>query len=236
MNANLSRKLPGSLLALCAVLAVATARADEPLVVSVGGKETVSTSILSELDKDEYGVILLAGDTLKVKGKEAGPTRGLRQTLELFDPNGIDVGPFVKNQAGRTPNFSYFAESMGAHMVRVTGDPGGFAGHVSAYFSGDFDALRDLEVEPGGSPFQRRVWAALRKIRPGRTACYGEIARSIGRSSAARAVGAANARNPVALAIPCHRVIGSNGSLTGYAGGIARKRWLLNHEGVQPGK
>lgn len=109
-------------------------------------------------------------------------------------------------------------------------DPGGFSTRTRAYFDGDLDALQDVEVETGGTPFQRQVWAALRKVQPGHTASYGALAAQIGRPTAARAVGAANGANPVALAIPCHRIVGSSGALTGYAGGIERKRWLLAHE------
>ena len=89
-----------------------------------------------------------------------------------------------------------------------------------------------LPLAPGGTPFQRRVWQELQKIPWGTTASYREIAQRIGQPTAVRAVGAANGRNPVAIVIPCHRVIGSDGSLTGYAGGIATKRRLLQHEGA----
>jgi methylated-DNA-[protein]-cysteine S-methyltransferase len=98
------------------------------------------------------------------------------------------------------------------------------------YFSGAADSLAALPLDPRGGDFQRRVWRALREIPPGSTASYGEIARRIGRPGAARAVGDANRRNPIAIAIPCHRVIGGDGSLVGYAGGLARKRWLLDYE------
>jgi methylated-DNA-[protein]-cysteine S-methyltransferase len=98
------------------------------------------------------------------------------------------------------------------------------------YFAGEADALAALTVDPHGTDFQRRVWAALREIAPGATASYGAIAQRVGSPGAARAVGDANRRNPVAIAIPCHRVIGGNGRLVGYAGGLARKRWLLDHE------
>ena len=81
-----------------------------------------------------------------------------------------------------------------------------------------------------GAPFERRVWAALRLIPPGRTVSYGEIARQIGAPGSSRAVGMANGANPIAIIVPCHRVIGSNGTLTGYGGGLDRKAWLLNHE------
>jgi len=114
-------------------------------------------------------------------------------------------------------------------MERVD-DPGGLSSRVRDYFGGELDALQHVPVEMGGTPFQRTVWHALRKLQPGETASYGELAASIGRAGAARAVGAANATNPIALAVPCHRVVGSDGSLTGYAGGVDRKRWLLEHE------
>ena len=89
-----------------------------------------------------------------------------------------------------------------------------------------------LPVAPKGTPFQQRVWGELQKIPCGTTTTYREIARQIGQPNAVRAVGSANGRNPVAIVIPCHRVIGSDGSLTGYAGGIAIKRRLLQHEGA----
>ncbi|MFT3859753.1 methylated-DNA--[protein]-cysteine S-methyltransferase [Micropruina sp.] len=98
-----------------------------------------------------------------------------------------------------------------------------------------FDGARtrfDLRLNPAGTVFQRRVWAALSEIPYGRTTSYGELARRIGQPAAARAVGLANGRNPLAIVVPCHRVIGASGTLTGYAGGLHRKRWLLNHESV----
>jgi methylated-DNA-[protein]-cysteine S-methyltransferase len=104
------------------------------------------------------------------------------------------------------------------------------AERVRAYFAGDVHALEAIEVAPEGTPFQQRVWALLRTIPVGETRSYGEVARAIGHPSAVRAVARANAQNPVALVIPCHRVIGSDGKLTGYAGGLPRKRWLLAHE------
>jgi len=103
---------------------------------------------------------------------------------------------------------------------------------LEAYFNGEPTALATLAVETGGSVFQRQVWEALRAIPAGATASYGEIARRIGAGGAARAVGLANNRNPVAIVIPCHRVIGANGALVGYGGGLERKLWLLRHEGA----
>jgi methylated-DNA-[protein]-cysteine S-methyltransferase len=93
-------------------------------------------------------------------------------------------------------------------------------------------ALDGLTVTTGGTDFQRSVWKALRAIPAGETRTYGQLAAAIGSPKAVRAVGLANGRNPVALIVPCHRVIGANGTLTGYAGGLERKRWLLQHEGA----
>jgi methylated-DNA-[protein]-cysteine S-methyltransferase len=104
---------------------------------------------------------------------------------------------------------------------------------VEAYFAGKLSALEPLEVQTGGTQFQREVWAALRAIPVGETTSYGRLAATIGRSKAVRAVGLANGANPIALVVPCHRVIGADASLTGYGGGIERKRWLLQHEGVR---
>jgi methylated-DNA-[protein]-cysteine S-methyltransferase len=108
--------------------------------------------------------------------------------------------------------------------------PRAVASRLEAYFGGDLAALDGIEVELEGTDFQRRVWAELRKIPAGQTISYGELARRIGRPRAVRACGRANATNPVGLVVPCHRVIGADGSLTGYAGGIERKKWLLEHE------
>jgi O-6-methylguanine DNA methyltransferase len=104
---------------------------------------------------------------------------------------------------------------------------------LDAYFASDLTALDDVPVATGGTPFQRMVWAALRRIPAGTTTSYGALAATIGRPSAMRAVGLAVGSNPVAIIVPCHRVIGADHSLTGYAGGLARKRWLLEHEGLE---
>jgi methylated-DNA-[protein]-cysteine S-methyltransferase len=103
------------------------------------------------------------------------------------------------------------------------------AAQLDAYFVGDLTAF-DLELNLIGTPFQRRVWARLCEIPYGETISYGELADRVGNPKASRAVGLANGRNPVAIIVPCHRVIGANGSLTGYGGGLERKTWLLDHE------
>src|SRR6266700_6328902 len=109
-------------------------------------------------------------------------------------------------------------------------DPNGLARAMSSYFAGELAAIDNLPVETAGTSFQREVWCALRRIACGTTVSYAKLAERIGHPTAVRAVGLANGSNPVGVVVPCHRVIGSNGSLTGYGGGIERKRWLLNHE------
>jgi methylated-DNA-[protein]-cysteine S-methyltransferase len=101
---------------------------------------------------------------------------------------------------------------------------------ISNYFAGELETINALPVETGGTPFQREVWRALRDIPCGQTLSYSQLAERIGRPAAVRAVGLANGANPVGVVVPCHRVIGTDGSLTGYGGGIERKRWLIEHE------
>jgi methylated-DNA-[protein]-cysteine S-methyltransferase len=103
-------------------------------------------------------------------------------------------------------------------------------GWLAAYFDGTAADIGDLPLDMRGAPFERRVWMALRTIPPGHTTSYGAIAQALGSPGASRAVGAANGANPVAIIVPCHRVIGSSGSLTGYGGGLDRKTWLIDHE------
>jgi O-6-methylguanine DNA methyltransferase len=101
---------------------------------------------------------------------------------------------------------------------------------VDAYFKGDLEQINELPTATNGTEFQREVWKALRTIPAGATMSYGELAAQIGHAGASRAVGAANGSNPIAIVVPCHRVIGANGTLTGYGGGLPRKKWLLDHE------
>jgi methylated-DNA-[protein]-cysteine S-methyltransferase len=106
---------------------------------------------------------------------------------------------------------------------------------VEAYFAGDLNAIDALPVANGGTDFQRQVWAALRTIPAGQTCSYGQLAAAIDRPKAVRALGLANGANPIGIVVPCHRVIGANGTLTGYGGGMNRKQWLLDHEaGLSP--
>ena len=114
--------------------------------------------------------------------------------------------------------------------------PDDYVTRVRAYFHGDLTALDDIPVHCRGTAFEEQVWAALRTIPPGTTLTYRKLAELVGRPRAIRAVGRANALNPICLVVPCHRIVGSDGDLTGYAGGIWRKRWLLAHEGAPPAR
>lgn len=110
-------------------------------------------------------------------------------------------------------------------------NPQGFSERIRAYLSGDFSSVDEIAVSTGGTLFQQQVWQELRSIPFGEVVTYRELAQKIGRPTAYRAVGMTNSLNPVAIVLPCHRVVGTN-SLTGYAGGLDCKQWLLQHEGV----
>jgi methylated-DNA-[protein]-cysteine S-methyltransferase len=145
----------------------------------------------------------------------------------------------VADAAGlRLVHFADYEEQMeklleerlpGAAFARVR-DPHGARTALERYLSGDISAIDALPVSATGTGFQQQVWRALRTIPAGTTLSYSALAERVGRPKAARAVGYANSLNPVAIVVPCHRVVGADESLTGYAGGLHRKRWLLNHE------
>ena len=118
----------------------------------------------------------------------------------------------------------------GKYHLREAPAPEPILGALGAYFEGEIAAIDRVPVKTNGTPFQREVWKALREIPAGATISYGELAARIGHPKASRAVGLANGSNPVGIVVPCHRVIGANGRLTGYGGGLDRKRWLLEHE------
>jgi methylated-DNA-[protein]-cysteine S-methyltransferase len=109
-------------------------------------------------------------------------------------------------------------------------DPFGLTSMLESYFGGDLKCLQSIPVSTGGTVFQQSVWQSLRSIPAGETTSYGNLAKRLGRPAAVRAVGLANGANPVGIVVPCHRVIGADGSLTGYGGGLQRKQWLLDHE------
>ena len=110
-------------------------------------------------------------------------------------------------------------------------NPLGLAARLQAYLAGDPISLNEIPVRMGGTAFQQQVWRKLTEIPVGEVWTYGQLAKSLGQPTASRAVGMANSLNPIAIVVPCHRVIGAQGKLTGYAGGLDRKRWLLQHEG-----
>lgn len=103
---------------------------------------------------------------------------------------------------------------------------------LTGYFSGNLDCLRDVKWRAAGTPFQRKVWTALTAIPPGTTSTYGALAAKLGSPNAMRAVGHANGANPISVVVPCHRLVGADGSLIKYGSGLKRKEWLLEHEGV----
>jgi methylated-DNA-[protein]-cysteine S-methyltransferase len=117
-------------------------------------------------------------------------------------------------------------------VMKETANPCGFSDRLRAYYRGEIAAVDGLPTRGGGTPFQEKVWAELRRIPAGTTISYGALADRLGDRNAMRAVGFANGRNPISVVVPCHRVIGSDGTLTGYGGGLPRKTWLLAHEGV----
>ena len=121
----------------------------------------------------------------------------------------------------------------GRYTWTLARDPAGLTSAMRRYFKGDIAVLHGLPVATSGTPFQTSIWKALRRIKDGTTISYAELASRIGKPKAVRAAGLANGRNPISIVVPCHRVIGSDGSLTGYGGGLSRKQWLLAHEGVR---
>jgi methylated-DNA-[protein]-cysteine S-methyltransferase len=153
----------------------------------------------------------------------------------------IGVALFVTNAEGALAAFDWAdtEDRMRALLARRLGEsvelaegpaPAEVRTALERYFGGDVTAVDALPCAAVGTPFQEAVWAALRTIPAGTTITYGELASRIGAPGAARAVGLANNRNPIGLVVPCHRVIGADGTLTGYAGGLDRKQWLIDHE------
>ena len=124
----------------------------------------------------------------------------------------------------------------GRVRLREATDPLGFSSRMRAYLAGDLSCINSIPVNTGGTAFQQQVWSALRAIPLGTVFSYGALAARLGKPTAYRAVGMTNALNPIAIVVPCHRLVGVNGALTGYAGGLERKQWLLEHEGVDLAK
>ncbi len=146
-------------------------------------------------------------------------------TLRLLERDDELAGVYLPEQEpppGIAQPTEVAVQTMTPLLARV-------AAQLAEYFAGERREF-DLPVAPRGSGFQERVWRALVEIPFAETRSYGELARAIGRPAASRAVGSANSKNPISIIVPCHRVIGASGELTGYAGGMAAKRWLLDHE------
>jgi methylated-DNA-[protein]-cysteine S-methyltransferase len=127
------------------------------------------------------------------------------------------------------------ARHHGTVELQRRSDPLGLKRLIEKYLAGDLQAFDAVSTKTYGSTFQETVWKALRTIPAGTTWSYGKLATQLGQPQSARAVGHANSLNPIAIIVPCHRVIGASASLTGYAGGLERKRWLLQHEGAIAG-
>jgi methylated-DNA-[protein]-cysteine S-methyltransferase len=142
-------------------------------------------------------------------------------TLTLVATDGVLCGLYMDEQRHR-PQQEVFGRRDDTYSHDVIEQ-------LNAYFAGDLKDF-DLELAMNGTEFQRRVWTELRQIPYGETISYGELAQRLGSPSASRAVGLANGKNPIGIIVPCHRVIGSTGSLTGYGGGLPRKRYLLSFE------
>jgi methylated-DNA-[protein]-cysteine S-methyltransferase len=162
----------------------------------------------------------------------------------LLDRMATPIGEalIVTDEAGYLRAFDWDDRKSGmTHLLRLhygslVPEPGAAPADVRRavrhYFEGDVGCLGTIEWRTAGTSFQRSVWTALTMIAPGRTLSYGVLATKLGLPGAARAVGLANGSNPISVVVPCHRVIGANGSLTGYGGGLERKQWLLRHEGA----
>ena len=173
----------------------------------------------------------------------ANPRRRTAKVKLLLGRVKSPIGTILVVCKGDTLCALEFADSRDRMMAALRGrhgdftlvetvDPARVCTRIRAYLRGKLDALDEIAVDGGGTEFQRKVWTALRRIAPGEVVSYGALAQRLGMPNAVRAVARANALNPISLVVPCHRVIGSDGSLTGYGGGLPRKRWLLEHEGV----
>ena len=157
-------------------------------------------------------------------------------------PTPVGEALVVTDEAGYLRAFDWadceagMARLLRLHYGALRPEPGAAPAELmrrlARYFAGELGALTGIAWRTGGTAFQRRVWQGLVAIPAGETRSYGTLAAALGCANSVRAVGAANGANPISVVVPCHRVIGSDGSLTGYGGGLARKRWLLRHEGA----
>ncbi len=180
---------------------------------------------------------------MRTRWRRRGSGRLRSPAALLIDRIATPIGEMilVADAAGRlraidwTDTEARFRRLLARHcgpdaMLTPARDPAGLRTALLRYFAGEVGVLDALAVQTEGTAFQRRVWLALRDIPAGTTISYGALARRIGHAAAVRAVGLANGQNPIGIVVPCHRVIGVDGSLTGYGGGLDRKSWLLAHE------
>jgi methylated-DNA-[protein]-cysteine S-methyltransferase len=190
------------------------------MAVALGRRDLTAGFIVFPIDPIESPECVFVG-------KVDSPIGGI---VYLTDAKALRAVEFAD-----TPDrlLSAFLQARRPIPVDTSRDPLGVGAAIRAYFGGDVHAIEAVPAMPTGTPFQKRVWRLLREIPPGRTATYRAIANRLGTPSAGRAVGAANGANPIPIVIPCHRVIGANGRLTGYGSGIFRKEWLLTHESVR---
>ena len=154
-----------------------------------------------------------------------GSGRGLHH-LDFLPSGPAETGRMVR---GVDASIARLEREQGLPVVHDADRAEDAARQLREYFAGERVTF-DLPLAPHGSEFQRRVWEILLEIPAGETRSYGWVAQRLGRPTASRAVGAANGQNPLVIVVPCHRVVGANGTLTGYGGGLDRKRWLLEHE------
>lgn len=159
----------------------------------------------------------------------------MKQEL-FFDLLDTPIGPLTLVWSKRGLKAALFKkEARGKSLNYTKGEKENpYRTAFESYFSGKDEAFKNMPLDIKGTSFQRRVWQLLLEIPSGETRCYGDLAKALGSPGASRAVGWANGQNPISIAVPCHRVIGKDGTLTGYAGGLKRKVWLLEHEGVSP--
>jgi methylated-DNA-[protein]-cysteine S-methyltransferase len=151
--------------------------------------------------------------------------------MAIYALEGRLVGVTLDGRHGpEHPVERHLARHLGTITTQRAPDPGGAVTRLARYFAGELAALEEQPMDLVGTPFQRDVWAALRDIPAGETRSYAALARGLGRPHAVRAVAAANGANPIAVFVPCHRVIAADGSLWGYGGGLPMKQWLLTHE------
>jgi methylated-DNA-[protein]-cysteine S-methyltransferase len=166
-----------------------------------------------------------------------GPTRAIPLAADTLDTPIGRLLILCDAEALCVVDYDDFGDRMhrllrrryGSYDIVRTANPLGMTTLLERYFAGELGAIDTARVETGGTPYQRRVWNSLRTIPHGQTRTYGQLAAYLG-GTHARAVGNANSLNPIGIVVPCHRVIGANAKLTGYAGGLERKRWLLDHE------